>query len=66
MRVTRFDLLVIGPDMTPSTTSQPAFQNACAGLPVIELESEFSTSHAGEAAARLLETIEARLNPKTA
>jgi hypothetical protein len=33
---------------------------------VIELGSEFSTSHAGEAGAELLETIEARLNPKTA
>jgi hypothetical protein len=29
---------------------------------VIELGSEFSTSHAGEAGAGLLEAIEARLN----
>jgi hypothetical protein len=33
---------------------------------MIELGSEFSTSHAGEAAAQLLETMAARLNPKTA
>jgi hypothetical protein len=33
---------------------------------VIELGSEFSTSDAGEAGAALLETIKARLQPKTA
>jgi hypothetical protein len=32
---------------------------------VIELGSEFSTRDAGEAGAALLETIAARLNPKT-
>ncbi len=66
MRVTHFDLLLVGPGMTASPTSPPAFQEACAKLPVIELGSEFSTSHAGEAAAQLLETMAARLNPKTA
>jgi anti-sigma B factor antagonist len=66
MRVAHFDLLLAGPGMTASPASPPAFQTACAKLPVIELGSEFSTSHAGEAGAGLLETIEARLNPKTA
>ena len=66
MRVTHFDLLLAGPGMTASPTSPPAFQEACAKLPMIELGSEFSTSHAGEAAAQLLETMAARLNPKTA
>lgn len=65
LRVTRFDLLLVGPDMTASQTSPPAFRDACARLPVIELGSEFSTSHAGEAAAGLLDAIAARLNPKT-
>jgi hypothetical protein len=37
-----------------------------ARLTVIELGGEFSTSHAGEAAAGLLEKIAARFNPKTA
>jgi hypothetical protein len=37
-----------------------------ARLTVIELGGEFSTSHAGEAAAGLLEKIADRLNPKTA
>ena len=66
MRVTHFDLLLAGPDMTVSPASPPAFKDACAKVPVIELGSDFSTSHAGEAAAGLLETIAARLNPKPA
>ena len=66
MRVTRFDLLLAGPDMTSSPGTQPAFQAACAKLPVIELGSEFSTLDAGEASAGLLEKIAARLKPKTA
>jgi anti-sigma B factor antagonist len=65
MRVTHFDLLLVGPDMTASPASPPAFRDACARLPVIELGGEFSTSHAGEAAAGLLEAIADRLNPKT-
>ncbi len=66
MRVTHFDLLLVGPDMTVSPARPPAFQNACARIPVIELGTEFSTRDAGEAGAGLLETIEARLNPKPA
>ncbi|MGO9123299.1 MAG: anti-sigma factor antagonist [Terriglobales bacterium] len=66
MRVTHFDLLVVGPDMTTSPATQQAFQTACAGLPVIELGSEFSTLDAAEAAAGLLAKIEACLKPKTA
>jgi anti-sigma B factor antagonist len=66
MRVTHFDLLLVGPDMTASPATQQAFQTACAGLPVIELGSEFSTRDAGEAGTGLLGTIEARLNSKTA
>jgi len=66
MRITHFDLLLVGPDMTASPAKPPAFQNACARLPVIELGNEFSTSDAGEAGARLLETIEAWLASKTA
>ena len=63
MRVTHFDLLLTGPGMSPSPSSPPAFREACAKFPMIELGSEFSTSHAGEAAAGLLQTIAARLNP---
>lgn len=66
MRITHFDLLLVGPEITTSPSTQQAFQSACAGLPVIELGSEFSTRDAGEAGAGLLEKIEARLHPKTA
>ncbi len=66
MRVSHFDLLLVGPGMAASPTSLPAFRDACVRLPVVELGSEFSTSHAGEAGAGLLETIATRLAPKTA
>jgi len=66
MRVTRFDLLLVGPDLTTSASTWQSFQVACTRLPVIELGSDFSTRDAGEAGAALLEKIEARLNPKTA
>ena len=66
MRVTHFDLLLVGPDMTASPATQQAFQTACASLPAIELGREFSTRDAGEAGTGLLGKIEARLNPKTA
>jgi anti-sigma B factor antagonist len=62
MRVTRFDLLLSGPDVNASPATRQAFQTACASLPVIELGSEFSTLDAGEAGAGLLQQIEARLN----
>ena len=66
MRVTHFDLLLVGPDITASPATQQAFQTACASLPVIELGSEFSTCDAGEAGTGLLGKIEARFNPRTA
>jgi anti-sigma B factor antagonist len=59
MRVTPFDLLLVGPDR--AAASPQSFHDACARLPVIELGSEFSTRDAGEAGAALLETIAARL-----
>jgi hypothetical protein len=65
MRVTNFDLLLVGPDLTTSPATRQAFQVACTKLPVIELGSEFSTRDAGEAGAALLEEIEAGLKPKT-
>jgi anti-anti-sigma factor len=65
MKVSRFDLLLVGPGLAPSPDSPPAFREACAKLPVIELGHEFSTQHAGEAAAQLLETIATRLRQAT-
>jgi anti-anti-sigma factor len=66
MRVTRFDLLLTGPDIGASPTARQAFQKACCSLPVIELGNEFSTRDAGEATAALLEQIEVALNTKSA
>lgn len=63
MRVMRFDLLLMGPDMTQS--APPAFEAARAKLPVIELGSEFSTRDAGEAAAELLARVEAQFDRTT-
>jgi anti-sigma B factor antagonist len=64
MRITHFDLILVGPDIPASPAAQQAFQSACAGLEVIELGSEFSSRDAGEAGAGLLARIEARLNSK--
>jgi anti-sigma B factor antagonist len=66
MRITHFDLLLVGPDLAASPASRQAFDSACSKLPVIELGGEFSTLDAGEAGAGLLEKIAARLDPKTA
>src|SRR5271169_5929477 len=51
MRVTRFELLLAGPDVAASPTAQKAFEAACASLPVIELGNEFRTLDAGQAGA---------------
>jgi anti-sigma B factor antagonist len=66
MRITHFDLLLVGPDIAAAPATRQAFQSACASLPVIELGSEFSTSDAGEAGAELLEKIATVINSKTA
>lgn len=61
MRVTKFDLVLLGAEMNASPAAQKSFQDACTAMPVVELGSEFSTAEAGEAAAGLLEQIAARL-----
>ena len=66
MRVTRFDLLLLGPAMSASAATQQSFQAACAGVPIVELGSEFSTHDAGEAGSELLRKIDDRLSPNTA
>jgi anti-sigma B factor antagonist len=66
MRVTHFDLLLLGPAVTASPSAQQAFKDKCAGVSVIELGSEFSTRDAGEATSGLLEKIAACFNSKTA
>jgi hypothetical protein len=66
MRITHFDLLLIGPDVAAAPATQQAFQSACCNLPVIDLGSEFSTRDAGEAGAGLLEKIGTVIKSKTA
>jgi anti-sigma B factor antagonist len=66
MRVTHFDLLLVGPALTASPTKLHAFQAASAKYPAIELGTGFSTDDAGVAGASLLEKIEAVLNSKPA
>lgn len=59
-RVTQFDLLLLGPGKIGSPDALLAFRGACS-LPVVELDPEFSTRHAGEAGAELLAAIESQL-----
>jgi anti-anti-sigma factor len=66
MRVTRFDLLLLGPGVAAAPGTQQAFRGLCAKVPVIELGSEFSTSEAGEACTGLLAKIAACFNPISA
>lgn len=63
MRVSRFDLLLVGADVGASPATEKSFRDACAKFPVIELGADFSTLEAGAAASDLLEKIAARLQP---
>jgi len=63
MRVSRFDLLVVGTDLTASPATDKSFRDACAKVPVIDLGPDFSTLEAGHAASELLAKISARLEP---
>jgi anti-sigma B factor antagonist len=63
MRVSRFDLLLVGAELTASPATEKSFRDVSVGVPVVELGSEFSTLEAGEAASRLLERIAARFEP---
>ena len=65
LRIMHPDLVLLGPDIPASAGAIEAFHAACARVPVIELDREFSTRHAGDAGAGLLEKIEARLNPRS-
>lgn len=59
MQVTRFHLLLLGADIAAAPATDKAFRAACAGVPVLTLEKEFSTREAGEATRGLLEKITA-------
>jgi anti-sigma B factor antagonist len=61
MRVSRFDLLLVGAELSASPATEKSFRDVCAAVPLIELGTEFSTLDAGEAASALLEKIAAQL-----
>ena len=63
MRITHFDLLLLGAGLTASPAIEKSFREACAAVPRIELGNEFSTLEAGAATSALLEKIAARLQP---
>ena len=65
MRVTHFDLLLLGAEMAASPATEKSFRDACVRVPVIELGSEFSTAEAGEATTGLLAKIAACLQSGT-
>jgi len=61
MQVSRFDLVLLGDEMSASPTTEKRFRDVCASVPVVELGNEFPTLEAGEAAAKLLERVAACL-----
>lgn len=63
MRVSHFDLLLLGAELSASPATEKSFRDVCANVPRVELGSEFSTLEAGEAASALLEKIAAQLQP---
>lgn len=61
MRVTPVDLVLIGAEKADTLEHSPAFRDACARVPVIELDREFATRCAGEAGTELLKLLESKL-----
>ncbi len=61
LRVTKFDLLLVGPAVSASPAVLQGFRDASAKVQVLELGSDFSTQDAGHAGAELLKAIESRL-----
>ena len=61
IKVSRFDLVLLGNDPSGSPATEKSFRDACSSLPVIDLGGEFSTLEAGEATTNLLEKIAAHL-----
>jgi anti-sigma B factor antagonist len=62
IRVSRFDLVMLGSGMSAAPATEKSFRDACAALPVIELPPDFDTLEAGEAASGLLERVAAHLH----
>ena len=63
MRVSHFDLLLLGAELAGSPATEKSFRDLCASARCIELGSDFSTLDAGQAASALLEKIATQLQP---
>jgi len=63
MRVSRFDLLLLGAEPAGSPATEKSFRDLCASSPCIELGGDFSTLDAGQAASALLGKIATHLQP---
>ncbi|HZQ23861.1 MAG TPA: anti-sigma factor antagonist [Terriglobales bacterium] len=61
LRVTRPALLLLGPNLNASPATQKEFEQACMRAPVVELGNDFCTLDAGQAASRLMDRIQDRL-----
>lgn len=62
LRATRPGLTILGPSLKAAPGTEQDFRLACAAVPVLELESQFSTLDAGQAATGLLEKVRALLS----
>lgn len=65
-RVAHPRLLVLGHEVGSSPERRAAIEAACASIPCISLPEDFSSQHAGEAAAALLSEVRSRLPIPTA
>lgn len=61
IRVTPVDLVLIGAEKADVLTSSPAFRDACARIPILELDQDFATKSAEEAGTELLSLLETKL-----
>ena len=65
-RVAHPRLLVLGHEVGSSAERRAAIEAACVSIPCISLPEDFSSQHAGEAAAALLSEVRSRLPISTA
>jgi anti-sigma B factor antagonist len=61
IRVIRPLVLLVGPSIAGSPAAEQAFATARSTVPVIDLGNDFATQDAGEAASRLMESLQALL-----
>jgi anti-sigma B factor antagonist len=57
-RVLRPIAILVGPSHAGSTAAKQTFAGACSSVPIIDLGNDFATLDAGDAATRLLESMQ--------